>query len=342
MRKSLIVLAALLLLCSAGCSLFTSGNDVNLPLQAGLLTDGSSVEDGGINQAVWTCLQQMKSELSGFEAHYKVPGQDGGYSECAAVLAERGCTLIVCVDGSMADTIAKVAAENPNCTFLVLNSEEIKASNVISMGFSMDEAIYLAGYAAAKTSVSDRLGCVHGRMTEETERLVVSFMAGARAANSDITILRRNIMAQRDGGRLTAEELVANGVDVIFHADGAGDSVVLRVCEENGIWAVGANTEQGQGNPDCMLAYAEIQIDAALRQIINEASSKELKYGARTFDFSNGGIALTIGENILSEKAITSVNNIREKLAAGEITLPATFEQLFEKYPDLVEGQGSR
>ena len=77
----------------------------------------------------------------------------------------------------------------------------------------------------------------------------------------------------------------------------------------------------------------------ALSRSIFQASSKELKYGARTFDFSNGGIALTIGENILSEKAITSVNNIREKLAAGEITLPATFEQLFEKYPDLKANQ---
>lgn len=339
MRKSLIVLAALLLLCSAGCSLFTSGNDANLPLQAGLLTDGNPVEDGGINQTVWTCLQQLKHELSGFEAHYKVPGQDGGYSECAAVLAERGCTLIVCVDGTMADTIAKVAGENPNCTFLVLNSEEIQANNVVSIRFSMDEAVYLAGYAAAKTSVSERLGCVHGRMTEETERLVVSFMAGARAANSDITLLRRNIMPQRDGGRLIAEELVANGVDVIFHADGAGDSAVLRVCKENGIWAVGANAEQGQKNTDCMLAYAEKQIETALRQIINEAVSKELKCGARTFDFSNDGITLTVGENILSEKTSTSVNIIREKLAAGEITLPATFEELFEKYPDLTEGQ---
>ena len=79
MRKGLIVLAALLLLCSADCSLFSSGNDANLPLKAGLLTDGSPVEDGGINQTVWTCLQQLKHELSGFEAHYKVPGQDGGY-----------------------------------------------------------------------------------------------------------------------------------------------------------------------------------------------------------------------------------------------------------------------
>ena len=102
---------------------------------------------------------------------------------------------------------------------------------------------------------------------------------------------------------------------------------------------MGANTEQGQANPDCMLAYAEIQIDAALRQIINEAVSKELKCGVRTFDFSNDGITLTVGENILSEKTSTSVNIIREKLAAGEITLPATFEELFEKYPDLTEGQ---
>lgn len=176
-------------------------------------------------------------------------------------------------------------------------------------------------------------------MTEETERLVVSFMAGARAANSDITLLRRNIMPQRDGGRLSAEELVANGVDVIFHADGAGDSAVLRVCRENGIWAVGANAEQGKDNTDCMLAYAEKQVDTALRQIINEAASKELKCGARTFDFSNSGIALTVDESILSEKTITSVNNIREKLAAGEVTFPATFEQLYEKYPDLTEGQ---
>ena len=337
MRKSLIVLFALLLLCSAGCSLLASGNDANLPLRAGLLTDGSSVEDGGINQTVWTCLQEMKSELSGFETHYKVPGQDGGYSECAAVLVERGCTLIICVDGTMADTIAKVAGENPNCTFLVLNCEEINASNAISVQFSIHEAVYLAGYTAAKTSSSERLGCVHSRMTEETERLVVSFMAGARAANSDITVLRRNIMPQRDGGEFAAEEMVANGVDVIFHVDGAGDSVVLRVCEENGIWAVGANAEQGQKNPDCMLAYAEKQIDTALRQIINEAASKDLKTGARTFDFSNGGIALTSGEGIVSEKTLTSVNNVREKLAAGEIIIPATFEQLFEKYPDLME-----
>lgn len=339
MRKSLTMLFALLLLCSAGCSLFGAGRDPQLPLQVGLLTDGSSVDDNGANQLVWTCLQQIKNEIPGFDAHYKVPGQDGGYSECAAVLAERGCQLIVCVDGAAVKAVEKIAAENPDCTFLALDSENIAQPNVITVHFSMNEAVYLAGYTAAKTSVSERLGCVHGRMTSETEQLLVSYIAGARAANRDITVLRSNLLTQRDDGRLAAEEMVANGVDVIFHADGKADSAVLRVCEENGIWAVGANAEQGQENPGCMLAFAEKRVDTAVRQLITEAAAGELKAGRRSFDFSNGGIVLTVGDGIVSEKTAASVNNVREKLAAGELSIPETFEQLFEKYPDLAENQ---
>lgn len=339
MKKGLIVLFALLLLCTTGCSLFVSRNDTELPLQAGLLTDGSSVEDGGINQLVWTCLQQMKNEIPGFDIQYKVPGQDGGYSECAAVLAEQGCTLIFCTDKTMAETIAKIAGENPECTFLVLDCEDLKQPNTVSVNFAMNQAVYLAGYTAAKTSVSERLGCVHGRMTEETEQLIVGFIAGARAANSDIKILRRNILTQRDDGRLAAEEMVANGVDVIFHADGSADSAVLRVCEENGIWAVGANGEQGQENAACMLAFAEKQVEAALRQLINEVAAGESKAGSRTFDFSNSGVELIVSEGAVSEKILASVKSVREKLSAGEVSVPTTFEQLFEKYPDLAENQ---
>lgn len=340
MRKNMIIfLTVLLLLCNAGCSLLNTTSESGLPLQVGLLTDGGSVENGGMNQLVWTHFQKLKNEIPGFEAHYKVPGQDGGYSECAAVLAERGCMLIVCVDGTMADTIETVAGENPNCKFLVLDCEAVNASNAISVQFSLHEAVYLAGYAAAKTSISERVGCIHSRMTEDTEHLVVSFMAGARAANSDITILRRNVMTQRDQGRLAAEEMVANGVDVIFHADGNADSPVIRVCEENGIWAVDANDEPGYENPDCVLALAEKLVDSALRQLIDEMIAGELKTGSRVFDFSNDGVLLTTKEDIIPEKTLTSIKNVQEKLAAGELSIPTTFEELYEKYPDLAENQ---
>ena len=336
-KRIFALLALLLLLSSAGCRFLHSRLETKLPLQVGLLTDGNSVEDAGVNQAVWDSLQQLKIEMPGFDAHYRIPGRDGSYTECSAYLAAQGCTLILCVDGRMAGIIADLAQANSNLTFAVMDCGALELSNVVCLRFAMEEAVYLAGYAAAKVSTSERLGCVHGRLTEETEQLLVSFMAGAKAANSDVVFLRRNILTQKDGGRLTAEEMVANGVDVFFHVDGSADSAVLRVCQENAVWAVGANEEQGMQSEKSMIAFAEKQVETAIKQLITETAENGLKAGCRTFNFANGGISLAVNEDVVPEKSLTSVNNVRDRIAAGEITIPATFEKLIEKYPDLAE-----
>jgi len=337
MQRVLCCLFILLLLCSAGCDILGTSGDSPQPLCVGLLTDGDSVEDGGINQEIWNSLQQLKSEILGLEIQYRVPGQDGGYSECAAFLAERGCTLIICADGSMADTIVKVAQENPRCTFAVMDCADLEQDNVVCLGYAMEDAVYLAGYTAGKISTSERLGCVHGRLTGETERLLVSFMAGAKAANSDILLLRKNIVTQRDQGRQATEELVANGADIVFHVDGTEDSAVLQGCRANGIRAVSVNAKQGSKYRDTVLAFAQKEINAVVRRLVSEAMERTLKVGSQTLDFSNGGISLTVNGDLVSEKIAASINNARDRIAAGEITIPTTFESLYEKYPELAD-----
>lgn len=341
-KKCFILFILLLLLFGTSCGLLDSRLEKELPLQVGLLTDGNPVEDAGVNQAVWDCLQQLKTEISGLEVRCKIPGTDGSYANCSADLVAQGCTLIICIDGSMADAITDIASANPQILFAIMDCEEQNLPNVVSLCFALEEAAYLAGYVAAKVSVSERLACLHGRLTEETEQLLASFMAGAKAANGDVLILRRNLLVPKTRERLAAEELVANGADVFFHVDGSADSAVIGICEENGVWSVGIHREPGKQLSKSMVAVAEKQVGTVVRQLVLEAAEGTLKAGKRTLHFANEGLFLVVNDDVVSEKILGSINKMRDRIVAGEITIPTTFEKLLEKYPELAEETGKQ
>lgn len=330
MKKYLVFFfAAMLLLLPVGCAVTEEDAGVGRPIHVGLLTDGNGVEDGGANQEAWDCLQQMQTEVEGFRADYLKPGTDGTYGECIRRLAEQGCSLIACVDGSMAEVIGRTAQSFPQVQFAVVDCDSVAGSNVAGLSFAPQQAVYLAGIAAGKTSQSGRIGCVHGRLTAKTEQLLAAFMAGVKAADSDAEILRGNALADNDGGALAAQRMVANGVDVIFHADAGDESVVVQVCQENGIWAVGANRDYSAQAPEQVLTCAVKQVAVAVRDIVETAAAGQFTAGVHLYDLSNSGVGLTDG--LLTEAVQNSVNNAKEKLLAGERTIPDTLDTLMEK-----------
>ena len=330
-----LLLCAAVILCFSACSPGAEQPSAGEPVRVGVLTDGEAI-DRGVNQQMWNALESLGEEGLALQRAYRVPGTDGSYSQCITALVQEGCELILCAQGSMSDVIQKAALDYPEVQFVIVEGETYQQANLSSLTFASGQAAYLAGVAAGKTTESGRVACVHGRLTEETERLVAAFMAGARSCGEDIIILRENILGAPDGGDRAAEELVTKGVDVIFHADRTQHSAVIAACARNGIWAIGAWKDRSGEAQEWVLTSAVHRVDVAVQDVVRDHMDGGLTAGARYYDLSRQGVDLVL-PGLLSEKVQTSLNNTKTKLAAGEITVPETLQALAERYPEFAQ-----
>lgn len=333
-RYLALLLSGLLLLCAA-CGDVSSQPSEADPIRVGVLTDGDAI-DRGINQQIWNALESLTEEGLPLQRAYRIPGTDGGYSDCIAALAAEGCELILCAQGGMSDVIQRAAQSYPDLQFVIVEGETADKNNVSTLTFASEQAAYLAGVAAGKTTQSGRVACVHGRLTEETEQMVAAFMAGVRAADDEVIILRENILGQYDGGDSAAEMLVTKGVDVIFHADRTEQSAVIAACARNGIRAIGAWKDRSGEGAETVLTSAVHGVAVAVQDVVRDYADGSFTAGVRRYDVSRQGVDLVL-PGLLSDKTQNSVNNAKTKLAAGETTVPKTLEALGEMYPDLAQ-----
>ena len=332
MKRLITLLLTTLLLCTA-CTAGPSQPAEAEPVRVGVLTDGNAI-DRGVNQQIWNALDSLMEEGLSLQRTYRIPGTDGSYGDCIAALEGEGCGLILCAQKNMGDVIQKAAKSYPQIQFVIVEGDIEPSDNVSTMTFATGQAAYLAGIAAGKTSISGRIACVHSRLTQETEATVAAFLAGARAADDEVILLRENIVGQYDGGDSAAELLVTKGVDVIFHADRTVNSPVIAACARNGIWAIGTGADYSGEAPDAVLTSVVHRVDVAVQDIVRDYADGSFAAGTRHYDLSSQGVDLVL-PGLLSEKTQTSIQNTKTKLAAGEVGVPDSLEVLAEKYPEL-------
>ena len=72
------------------------------------------------------------------------------------------------------------------------------------------------------------------------------YCAGVLDANPDATILQYNANSFGDAsaGKTAVNTMVTKGADVVFHAAGGTGLGVIDGCKENGIWAIGVDSDQ--------------------------------------------------------------------------------------------------
>ena len=312
----------------SGCRADEEAVDNSKAISVGLVTESSGIEEDSISRRIWDALQNLQHVYSALEISYQQPDKTSSYEVCIQQLALKDCSLILCADGTMKDVIEKIAKNYPELQFAIFNCDSTTQSNVTGLMFSREEAVYLAGIAAGKSTQSERVGCIHGRLTTQTEKLLVSFMAGVKAANRNVEILRTNSLIHKDGGALAAEEMITHGVDVIFHVDGDQNSAVLQQCQKNGIWAIGVNWDSE--NMKQTLASASDRVEVVVANVVQKAMDKTLQGEVLQYGLQNDGVVLSAADGVLTDSAANTVHNAKNKLLAGEVTLPSSLEELTE------------
>ena len=305
----------------------------------GMVTDVGGVNDGSFNQSAWEGLQRA-AENFGCEVKYIESKGDADFVPNIESFLDEDYDLIICTGYVMADAVRDAAELNPDQKFAIVDdASNADLDNVTCMMFEQEQASYLVGLAAGYTTESNVVGFVVGQANETMNSFGYGYCAGVLDANPDATILQYNANSFGDAsaGKTAVNTMVTKGADVVFHAAGGTGLGVIDGCKENGIWAIGVDSDQSPLAPETILTSALKRVDNACYDATKKAILGTLEGGVATYDLAAGGVDIAPTTDNLSKDVLEKIEDAKKDIIAGDLVVPKNQEEFEEKYSDVYE-----
>lgn len=306
-------------------------------LRVAMVTDIGGVNDQSFNQSSWEGLQRAADEL-GVEVNYIESSTEADYEPNIETLVDQDYDLICAIGFMMSDAVAQAAELYPDQKFAIIDDDANKdLENVSCLMFKQNEASYLVGVVAAKTSQTNKAGFVLGMATPVMNQFGYGYLAGILDTNPDMTIEQQNINSFADAaaGKAATIQMYADGVDVVFQAAGDTGNGVIEAAKEQNKWVIGVDKDQSFVAPENVLTSAMKRVDNAIYDIVKQCQEGTLKGGVYTYGMDNGGVDIAPTTTNLSEDVLAYVNDIKAKILSGEIVVPETQADFEAKYGDV-------
>lgn len=305
----------------------------------GMVTDVGGVNDGSFNQSAWEGLQRA-AENFGCEVKYIESKGDADFVPNIESFLDEDYDLIICTGYVMADAVRDAAELNPDQKFAIVDdASNADLDNVTCMMFEQEQASYLVGLAAGYTTESNVVGFVVGQANETMNSFGYGYCAGVLDANPDATILQYNANSFGDAsaGKTAVNTMVTKGADVVFHAAGGTGLGVIDGCKENGIWAIGVDSDQSPLAPETILTSALKRVDNACYDATKKAILGTLEGGVATYDLAAGGVDIAPTTDNLFKDVLEKIEDAKKDIIAGDLVVPKNQEEFEEKYGDVYE-----
>ena len=313
-------------------------------LTIAMVTDIGGVDDKSFNQSAWEGIQEWGTAngLSKGDGGYDYLQSDSeaDYSTNLNKLIRRDFDLVFGVGYMMGDAITELAAENPD-KYLAIIDAEAKADNVASILFKEQEGAFLAGVVAASMSESGKIGFVGGTEIPVIQRFEAGFIEGAKTVNPDIQIEINytGVFDDASKGKIAANAMYSSGVDIIFHAAGATGNGVFAEAKERkekdpnaNIWVIGVDADQYEegkvGDHNVTLTSMLKGVGLAVKEISDFAKAGDFPGGETiVYGLAEDGVGLADSRGAIPQEVLDKVEEYKEKIASGEITVPETVEE---------------
>ncbi len=298
-------------------------------IKVGMVTDVGGVNDKSFNQTSWEGLQALAAEDSTFQVNYLESKTDADYQTNINTFIDDGYDLIICVGYMLADATKEAAEANPEQLFAIIDDSSIDLPNVACLMFAQQEASYLVGLVAGSVTESKTVGYVQGMVSDSMNLFGIGYISGVLEACPDATVLQYNANNFGDvaGGSTAAKDMITNGADVIYHAAGGTGIGVINTCAEEGVWAIGVDTDQSTLAPDSVITSAMKRVDVASQDISKAVKDGTFTAGVHMYDLSNGGVDLAPTRDHIPAEVLETVEAAKAAIIAGEKTVPTTLEE---------------
>ena len=255
-------------------------------------------------------------------------------------LAEQeNCKLVIGVGFMLAGAVGEVAKSHPNTEFMLIDALPTDASghtvelpNVVSYLFKENQCGFLVGAIAGYATKSNKIGYIGGMKIPPVLRYEAGFEAGVKTTDPKASILSQyaGSFTEPTKGKTSAESMIAQGADVLFHAAGAtGNGMFQALCEKNdpNLWGIGVDVDMGKDPnlcPDRTLTSALKHVDLATYDAIKSIVNNTFKAGVITMSLKDGGVAYAPDhvKDVLSQEQIDNINKLAKLIADGKILIP--------------------
>ena len=331
MKKILALVLALCMifaLCACGQA---AAPAAAAKIKIGMVTDVGGVNDKSFNQTSWEGLQALAAEDSRFEVNYLESKTDADYQTNINTFIDEKYDLIISVGYMLADATRAAAEANPDQKFAIIDDDTCAdLPNVACLMFAQEQASYLVGLVAGSVTQSKTVGYVQGMVFPSMNKFGVGFISGVLAVCPDATVLQYNANNFGDsaGGSTAAKDMITKGADVIYHAAGGTGMGVIEACNEEGIWAIGVDTDQSILAPDHVITSAMKRVDVASQDISKAVADGKFVSGVHLYDLSNGGVDLAPTRDHIPADVLAVVEQAKADIIAGKIVVPTLAEEV--------------
>ena len=249
------------------------------------------------------------------------------------------CDLVIGVGFMLAGAIGEVAAKHPDTKFMLIDATPVDANgnsvdlpNVVSYLFKENQCGFLVGAIAGYATKTHKIGYIGGMKIPPVLRYEAGFDAGVKTTDPTAKIISQytGSFTEPAKGKTSAESMIAQGADVLFHAAGAtGNGMFQALCEKNdpSLWGIGVDVDMGLDPnlcPDRTLTSALKHVDYATYEAIKSVVDGTFNGGIVTMSLKDGGVgyALDHVKDVLSQDQIDKINNLAKLIADGKVVVP--------------------
>jgi len=334
MKKLLCAALALCMVVALAACGGSSGK-----IKVGLITDVGGIDDKSFNQSAWEGLKAAEKSL-GIEVAYQQSKLATDYAKNIDTFIDQNMKLIWGIGFMMGEDIQTAAAKNAEQQFAIIDfayePQDVPNKNIIGAVFAAEEASFLVGYIAGKTTKTNKVGHINGIAFATMEAFAVGFYAGVKAANPDCEVVGvySGFFDNPQVGKTLAQQMYADGCDVIYAACGDTGTGVIDAANELGKWVIGVDKDQNYLAPDVVLTSALKRVDTAVESVTKTVvESDKLIENTLVFNLKNGGVGYATTGNHIDAGVVTEVEAFKKDIIDGKYTVPFNYAGIEALYP---------
>jgi basic membrane protein A len=285
--------------------------------------------DKSFNEGVWNGVKKFTEE-TGIEVMEFEVTNETQREQAMRRMVDRGATIVLGVGFAQADAISKVAADNPDVQFSIIDVGWLDAPNLRQYVFKEHEGSFLVGVAAAKSSQTGKVGFVGGQDIGLISRFACGYVGGVKSIlpNAEVyeNMTGSTPAAWNDparGAELTRSQ-IDRGADVVYHAAGGTGVGVIQAAADAGKLAIGVDSNQNGLAPGSVLTSMLKRVDVAAYETFMDAKNNAFTSGVQVLGVAEGGVDWALDDNnksLITANIKSAIEKAKDGILSGDIVV---------------------